>query len=319
MPGPTPHERDHPPFSWTLIAVPLLAVALANADVVVLLLVSPQSWGPRLASVLGLTFALSVLSGLWALWLLVRARREMQRRASAERSMREALGQTERALQHESALRRELDHRVRNNLAGLSGLIGLYERSGRPAAQVSLALKGKVRAMKEVHDIINRAGGGPVDLRTVITSVADAIITGSRRAAILVSGPRVPLTTGEASAVAMVVQELLTNSSKYGALGTAGGSVGVSWSACASPTGVTLRLDWCESPVGPPEPAAPGERAAPTSGVGLPLIEGFARSDLRGDVKFERGPDSWFVRLTAELEAPVSMIEPDHSLTEIAA
>lgn len=227
---------------------------------------------------------------------MLRFRAETVRRAKAESEIREALGERERALHRELALRRELDHRVRNSLAGLAGLITLYERSGRPAAQIAQALRGKLEAMREVHDVINRASGGPVELATLVSRIADALIPGPRRAAFDVTGPRVPLTTGEASAMAMIVQELITNSLKHGALGTDEGRVEARWSASPDGTGATLSLDWVEGPV-----ATERAEAVRGSGVGTSLVEGFARSDLGGDVAFEHDGGRWRVRLSARL------------------
>ncbi len=290
---------------WALVAAPLIATAVANADIAILLFADPESWSGRLRLGLAATMPLSILSGFWTLALLLRTRREMLRREAAESDMRRALADSERSLNHESALRRELDHRVRNNLAGLAGLISLYEKSGRPAAQISHALRGKIRAMKEVHDIINRTGGAPVDLLNLVMRVCDAIVTGPRRQSIEVRGPSVPLTTGEASAFAMIVQEMLTNSMKHGALGMPEGTVSVSWEASPGAEGVALEMSWSESPL----VSCPKDDCDEAgSGVGLPLIEGFARSDLRGDVMFERSESTWSARLKGALVTPAQFL-----------
>src|SRR5262245_43014697 len=277
-PPTTPPGAPTPIPRWALFTAPILATLVANGDIAILLLRHPQSFDARLRLALIATIPLSLIPGIWTLWLLVKSRREMIRRAGAESQILRALDDRERTLRREAALRRELDHRVRNNLASLAGLVALYERSGRPAAQLAHALRGKILAMKEVHDIINHAGGGPVDLRVLIERVCDALIPAARRIAVECDGPAIPLTTTEASAMAVTVQELLTNSLKHGALALPVGRVVVRWSAHPGPGGAALSLEWVEGPL----PAAAPE-PAPGSGVGLPLIEGFARSDLRGE------------------------------------
>src|ERR1044071_4365786 len=150
--------------SWVLapaaiIAAPALAVAASCADV---LLIMARRGDQLLVTGLA-TIPLSLAAGAWTFFMLLRLRREVLRRDEAEAALRSALSQRERALDRELSVRRELDHRVRNNLAGLVGLVAVYERSGRGPAQLGQAIRTKIEAMRAVHDIAGRAGGEPID------------------------------------------------------------------------------------------------------------------------------------------------------------
>ena len=95
----------------------------------------------------------------------------------------------------------------------------------------------------------------------------------------------------------MILQELFTNSRKYGALSASGGRITVEWTASRSSVGGTeLDLTWQESGV----PAVSGPREL---GIGLKLIEGFANADLRGGCKFLFGAPGLRCDLRANLEA----------------
>jgi two-component sensor histidine kinase len=98
--------------------------------------------------------------------------------------------------------------------------------------------------------------------------------------------------------MAMILQELCTNSLKHGAL-SEGGTVRVHWTTDPCPEGLSLWLRWHEQGVQPHPAAREG------TGVGLGLVSGFARSDLRGDVVIKHTQDTWTVELRALLSRPL--------------
>lgn len=77
----------------------------------------------------------------------------------------------------------------------------------------------------------------------------------------------------------MIVQELLTNARKHGALSTPDGVISVDWSLESSGGADILELTWTES--GGPPVSPPGPR-----GVGLGLITGLAGAELQGRCEF---------------------------------
>jgi PAS domain S-box-containing protein len=219
----------------------------------------------------------------------------------AREALREALSNREEALAREQTLRRELDHRVRNNLAGLLGLVAFYETAAResPAAYaVASTLRGKIRAMKDVHDVIAKAGGSSVDLGDLIRRLLTAMIPDERRGS-LSYGEECPIriSAQQASALAIIIQELTTNSFKHGALGCPDGNIRISWKSLPPAPGM-MQFQWTEQFVA----RKPG-REDPDGGVGLTLIDGFARSDLRGQCTFASDRGSWSCTLIARLEA----------------
>src|SRR5262249_16275660 len=80
----------------------------------------------------------------------------------AESRLRDSLRQQEDLAGRERLLRRELDHRVRNNVAGLLGLLRLYRRASDPTRGLE-QVEGKLRAMREVHELIAAADGRDVE------------------------------------------------------------------------------------------------------------------------------------------------------------
>lgn len=225
----------------------------------------------------------------------VAIRADITARKRIEEELRAALAVKDVLLEREHTLLKELEHRVRNNLAGLQGLILLYERSGRDGPALAEALRHKVDAMLQVHHLMSPAPGMPISLVALIDRIAGGV--GVDGSAFKRHGADVPLRAKQAGALAMSLQELFTNSSKHGALSQSGGKIDVEWTTENENGATRLCLRWREQL---PSPApAPG-----ADGVGVQLLRGFARSELRGECQFQFHSTGMHWRLDALLDAP---------------
>jgi two-component sensor histidine kinase len=221
-------------------------------------------------------------------------RTDISERKHAEGQLERALAWKEDALQRERTLLRELEHRVRNNLAGLLGLTSLYERSGRSASGVATALRGKIRAMLHVHELMSPDPSAPIPLGILVRKLSEQCTEPGRLASVAISGPAIALRPKHAGAIAMIVQELFTNCSKYGALGGAGGSMSIGWETERVEGQEWLEVRWEERTREPPMPPS-GE------GVGLRLIRGLCEMELRGSVEYSFGQAGFSCLIRARL------------------
>lgn len=307
MPPAPPHAARVP--RWAIAVVPILAAVLSNADVLLLLRAHPRDDSGELALTLAATIPLSILASLITFWVLVRLRREVDRRLDAERGLRGALADLRLALDRERLLRRELDHRVRNNLAALLGLVGMYEHAGVAPEEIVRSLRGKIVTLREAYALIAAAHGEGIELAELLRAVLAAVLGPDAGARIAITGPGVRLTSREANAFGLIAQELLTNAAKHGALRTPGGAIDIRWTAA----GDRVDLRWLEAPTaGAPTAGTPADHFR--EGTGLTLIRGFAESDLRGRVAFAAQGGGWRVDLTARLSPPAA---PASSLTPV--
>lgn len=203
-------------------------------------------------------------------------------------------------LDREKSLRRELDHRVRNNLASLIGLVSLYERTDRSTNDLARTLRGQISAMKQVHETISRAGGGDVNIQALFETLRQSLVPADAIDRVTLQGPALMVSAPQAAALAMIVQELVTNSLKHGALTSLDGTISCKWVQrrfeLKNTPQATLEIDWNEK--GLPHPVTMSQ---PGTGVGIALIEGFAKTDLAGSVRFEKGNGLWRCYLVAEL------------------
>lgn len=240
---------------------------------------------------------------------------------AAQEELSVSLEQQKELAGRERSLRRELDHRVRNNLAALLGLIRFYTRSGDPEAFEKI--EGKVRAMGEVHDMIVGSEGRDVEIGQIVRRLAVLILgeAASHRVVIQTSQGAIP--SPKASALAMIVQELLTNSFKHGAMAVDGQAdqtrhIRVQWGPTAGGKGFMFTWQERGGSVGTVDPAdaaggatePPRATAGAREGLGLTLIRGLARSELQGHCEFEFQPEGLRFELCSAVPLFVRESEP---------
>ncbi|WP_225007199.1 MULTISPECIES: HWE histidine kinase domain-containing protein [Novosphingobium] len=187
----------------------------------------------------------------------------------------DATQERERAHERQEVLIAELNHRVRNILSLIRGLISQTERSSETIEDFVANLDGRVQSLARAHDQVTHDHWGPASLIELLNVEASAYLD-ERREALLMKGPDVLLQPVAFTALALVFHELMTNAAKYGAL-SGDGMVLISWRLDAEGD---LVLDWVES--GGPPVAPPTRR-----GFGSVIIETSIPHDLGGQADAE--------------------------------
>jgi two-component sensor histidine kinase/CheY-like chemotaxis protein len=199
--------------------------------------------------------------------------------AAVERALSEARERAERRRveQHRELLVRELSHRVKNTMAMVMSIVRRTARGAQNVDDYVENLMGRLRAMADAHALLFETNWNEADLHDMITRMAAATMRDAERIEIT-AGPGIPLDPRAALAVSMVLNELVTNAAKYGALSTGAGRVVVSWSREVDNEGKPLLcLHWKETggpPVLPPQDL----------GFGMTLIQRTIEYELLGDV-----------------------------------
>jgi PAS domain S-box-containing protein len=181
-----------------------------------------------------------------------------------------------RAEERQRQLMHELDHRVKNVLASVATVA---QRTGDGSASVEEFLKGfdgRIQAMANAHALLSRSrwqGARLADL--VHKELAPWAKCGNTS----FEGPDVLLAPVATQPVAIVLHELATNASKYGALTTPHGRISVRWRLQRNGEApCTLVLDWTES--GGPAVSAPSQ-----TGYGTGAIRNLIPYELKGTVE----------------------------------
>jgi light-regulated signal transduction histidine kinase (bacteriophytochrome) len=178
-----------------------------------------------------------------------------------------------RANERQELLIAELNHRVRNILSLIRGLISQTRGSAETVEDFVATLDHRIQALARAHDQITADRWGPARLADLI-EIETGAYTGLQRDRVKLDGDNVLLHPVAFSTLALVIHELMTNAAKYGALSDSG-TVEISWTL--DPDG-SLLLDWHER--GGPAVTAPTRR-----GFGSTIIERSIPYDLGGNAE----------------------------------
>jgi len=189
---------------------------------------------------------------------------------------------------------RELDHRVKNNLAAVLAVLEQTAFRCASLEQFIETFRGRIMAMARLHSSLAATRWAGADLQTLVRQTLQpyALNTEGR---VMILGEPVLLPASAVSAVCMALHELATNASKYGALSVIEGRVLVEWTReQGSDDKEILRLTWSES--GGPRVEEPARH-----GFGRQLIEEGVPYELDGRTKLEFTPSG----VTCELIVPL--------------
>lgn len=176
----------------------------------------------------------------------------------------------QRAHEQQELLIAELNHRVRNILSLIRGLISQTRHGSLSIDAFIGTLDNRVQALARAHDQLTADRWSPARLVDLIETESAAYL-GAKRDRIRMSGPNVLIEPSAFTVLALVLHELMTNAAKYGALSD-NGRVEISWKL--DPDG-SLLLSWRE--IGGPVVLRPARR-----GFGSTIIERSIPHELGG-------------------------------------
>ena len=192
-----------------------------------------------------------------------------------------------RAQDQQELLIAELNHRVRNILNLIRGLVSQGKESVKSADAFGEVLDARIHALARAHDQLTGSEWDWNTLHGLIGTETEAFLAG-KSSRVSIDGDALELSPAAFTCMALVIHELVTNSVKYGALSDSSGRVEIRTALNADGTAA---LNWCEHD-GPPV-KAPERR-----GFGTTLIEQSVPFELKGraDVKYRvTGLEAGFV------------------------
>ena len=169
-------------------------------------------------------------------------------------------------------LNSELQHRIRNTLTVISSIAGHSIRNAPNLKAAESALMFRLNALAEGHQILTSGRSAEADMATLIRAALSAHIDDER---VSLDGHAYSLPEKQALTLSLVVNELVTNALKYGALSVPKGRVFIGWEIEAGRDSDEVRFRWreqCGPPVSAPE----------RKGFGSRLVERVAGADFNG-------------------------------------
>ncbi|MGM5088556.1 HWE histidine kinase domain-containing protein [Rhizobium sp. 814_E9_N1_1] len=183
----------------------------------------------------------------------------------------------------------ELNHRVRNILSLITGIIRQSQATSVSLGDYIRQLEGRIQSLARAHDQITRDHWAPASLRQLLLAETAAYL-GKNAQRIQMGGEDVLLEPQAFSTAALVFHELMTNSAKYGSLsGTGSGTVQLRWHRDDEGN---LRIGWREKD-GPP--------------VVEPKRHGFGSTIIRRSIPYDLGGKAEVRYVEDGLEADFSI------------
>jgi two-component sensor histidine kinase len=168
-------------------------------------------------------------------------------------------------------------------------------RQARSLGQAREDFEARLLALSRVHDVLTRERWEGARLSEIIGG-AVAPYRHRETNRFRLNGPELRLSPRMTLALAMALQELVTNAVKYGALSADAGQVDITWTTIEGEGGRRLVLTWREH--GGPTVRAPARR-----GFGTRLIERSLAEDLDGTVSIEFASTGVVCTVDAPLDA----------------
>lgn len=186
--------------------------------------------------------------------------------------------EAKRSAEREQMLVREIQHRARNLLAVVQGIVQLTRASN--VGEFKKALAQRIQALARSNDALAASAWNGASLSRIIEAEL-APYQGGKAGRVRCKGPDILLDTGTAQSLALVVHELATNAAKYGALSSEHGRVTIRWDIATLADGERqLHLIWKER--GGPAVTPPSRQ-----GFGSTVIAMFGEENPGDTVRFD--------------------------------
>ena len=208
------------------------------------------------------------------------------------------LDTTERreAEERQRLILRELNHRVKNNLAVVQAIVSQTIRMSRKPSEAFERIQARLMAVSRTHDFLNMSDWGGVSLRRLLQGEVEPYVS-LDPGRIEMKGEAVLLGSNEALALGLVFHELATNAVKYGSLSVDSGRLSIDWTVSQVDAKDVIAINWIES-------GGPAVRTPRRLGFGSRLIEGSVQGRLGGEVEFHYERAGLRCRMTFPLPPP---------------
>src|SRR6202166_225076 len=189
----------------------------------------------------------------------------------------------------------ELHHRIKNTLATVSAIASQSLRTATSIEHGQHAIEGRLVALGRAHDLLLQARWANASVEHTIRGATEPYVSiGSGR--ISIEGPDIRITSGAVIALAMTLNELCTNTTKFGALSVPAGRIEIVWKIDEATQ--RLHLTWSEK-------NAPTVHAPSRQSFGTRLM-GSLGQQLKGEVELAYDPAGFVYGLNVPMASLVA-------------
>jgi two-component sensor histidine kinase len=214
-------------------------------------------------------------AGIDATALLVQAGIEAEERDAADKL--------------QNLIHAELHHRIKNMLATVGAITDQSLRTATSMNHARSAIDGRLAALARAHDLLTRVSWDNATIDSTVRSAVEPFDQGGGR--FIISGEDIGVASSAVIAFAMTLNELCTNTTKFGALSLPTGQVHMSWQI----EDEHLRFEWVET--GGPLVATPTRKS-----FGTRMMTSLGQQ-LKGKVELDYRPSGFVYTLNVPVES----------------
>jgi two-component sensor histidine kinase len=203
--------------------------------------------------------------------------------------------QREAADRLQKLIMEELHHRIKNTLATVSAIASQSLRTATSIEHGRQAIESRLLAMGRAHDLLLQVRWSSASLAHIVQGATEPYDS-QGEGKFTIEGPDFKIASGAVIALAMTLNELCTNTTKFGALSVPAGRIGIAWTIDEKTK--RLRLTWTEKD-GPA--VCPPTRKS----FGTRLIETLGKQ-LNGETEMTYAPDGF----AYALDVPMASLKP---------
>ena len=195
----------------------------------------------------------------------------------------------------EKMLVREVEHRARNLLAVVQGIVALSRANS--VAEFKDSIAKRIRALAHTNGAIAASDWEGAELRSIVETELTPYKSSDDNN-VVISGAPIMLDPATAQSLTLIIHELTTNAAKYGCLSAASGQLFVDWSITPREGfDRIITLSWIEK--GGPTVSAPDQK-----GFGTTVIGVFGQERPGSSVDFNWAEEGLVVKLVLPLPSP---------------
>ncbi|PNR90776.1 hypothetical protein HWHPT5561_04115 [Petrotoga sp. HWH.PT.55.6.1] len=210
-----------------------------------------------------------------------------------------------------SVLLQESHHRIKNNLQSIISLMSLYKMSIKKDPRKDVAemlddLMSKIKSIAAVHELLSKdkLGRSIINLKEMIIKIVKFMSSTREEIKFNFELQDIFVSYSKASAIALVVNELVTNSLKYAFVGKENGEITI----ISKFENESIKLVVSDNGVGFPQ----NFDIQKTQGLGLSIVYSIITKQLNGEIEVENSNGA-----KVRIEIPVKQISKSISVEEM--
>ena len=202
---------------------------------------------------------------------------ELMKRKQAEKKL-------QKYAEDQKVLLKEVNHRVKNNLAAILGFLYMKEAKTKNKDFLTFIneLIIRINGLSIVHSLLSESNWRPLNLNKLCDNIINASLVGfpcSNMVDIYVSPSSIQISSNQAHSLTLVMNELITNSMKYGQNSNNKINLNVDIKKDKEDIIITYR----DNGPGYPQRLIDGDFS--NTGVGFDLIKGIVTHSLNGELQ----------------------------------